>query len=301
MLSVRFWGVRGSIPCPGPDTVIFGGNTSCIEIRADERLIIVDLGTGVRPLGDWLMANDYKKYGKIEADIFVTHTHWDHIMGFPVFSPVYVPGTILRITGPVSLGNDTLESVINHQLSYHYWPVRVGELAAHIKFNQIKETTLDLGGGLTVTSKFLNHPILCLGYRFFYKGKSIAAIFDHEPFRNLFTSDPSNKNYDEEKAKEGELAAASENEKIVRFLHGADILIQDTPYSSEEYFRHVGWGHASCEHAIKIACNANVKKLVFYHHDHSKTDKQLKKREKDYSKKSPVKIIMAKEGMTLKV
>ncbi|MDR2596706.1 MAG: MBL fold metallo-hydrolase, partial [Treponema sp.] len=95
MLSVRFWGVRGSIPCPGPDTVIYGGNTTCLEIRADDRLLIADLGTGLRSLGDWLMTNDLKKYGKIKADIFVTHTHWDHILGFPMFTPAYIRGTEL--------------------------------------------------------------------------------------------------------------------------------------------------------------------------------------------------------------
>ena len=134
MLSVRFWGVRGSIPCPGPDTVLFGGNTSCLEIRADERLIIVDLGTGIRPLGDWLMANDFKKYGHIDADIFITHTHWDHIMGLPLFTPLFIPSTKLRIRGPVSFEDEKLENIIGAQLSYRYWPVRAEELAANIEY-----------------------------------------------------------------------------------------------------------------------------------------------------------------------
>ena len=293
MLSVRFWGVRGSIPCPGPNTVIFGGNTSCIEIRADERLIIVDLGTGARPLGVWLMKNDYKKYGKIEADVFVTHTHWDHIMGFPVFSPVYVSNTTLRVTGPLSFEADSLEKIIENQLSYRYWPVRVGELAADIKFNQINETELDLGGGLTVTSKFLNHTISCLGYRFNYKGKSIATVFDHEPFRNLY------RNHDARETEEGEIAAAEGNEKIARFLKDADIAIYDAQYSQAEYSLHLGWGHASYDHALASATGSNVKRLVFFHHDPAHTDKQLKQLEKSYAKKSPVKITMAKEGLTL--
>ena len=97
MLSVKFWGDRGSIPCPGPATVKYGGNTSCLEIRADGRLVIVDFGTGIKPLGDWLMANDVKKNGPLDADIFITHTHWDHIMGFPMFTPIFIPGTKLRI------------------------------------------------------------------------------------------------------------------------------------------------------------------------------------------------------------
>jgi phosphoribosyl 1,2-cyclic phosphodiesterase len=300
MLSVKFWGVRGSIPCPGPDTVIYGGNTACIEVRADERLVIVDLGTGLRLFGDWLMANDFKKYGKISADIFVTHTHWDHIMGFPMFAPAYRHGTELRITSPVSFeGDDSFKKIIENQLSYKYWPVSAKELAAHIEYNQIKETTLDLGGGLTVTSKFLNHPVLCLGYRFNYNGKSVAAVFDHEPFRNLFADGRSEDGYDEQTAKEGEIAAAEENEKIKSFMKDADIVIHDAQYSQDEYLRRTGWGHGSCEHAVQSAQAANVKKLIFFHHDPTHADSKLEQIEKSYANNSSVQVMMAKEGMFL--
>jgi phosphoribosyl 1,2-cyclic phosphodiesterase len=299
MLSVRFWGVRGSIPCPGPSTVIYGGNTTCLEIRADDRLIIVDLGTGIRPLGDWLMANDFKKYGKIKADIFITHTHFDHILGFPMFAPVYIPGTELHITGPVSFEDDTLEDVIETQFSYRYWPVRAEELSAHIEYNQIKETTLDLGVGLSVTSKFLNHPVLCLGYRFDYQGKSIAVVFDHEPFYNLFKKNDDDKSSDEETVKEGEIAAAEENEKIFNFIKGVDILIHDTQYTEETYRTHVGWGHGSYLHAVQAKNIAGAKKLVFFHHDPAHTDEQLEQLEKKYAKGMETEILMAKEGLTL--
>ncbi|MCL2264776.1 MAG: MBL fold metallo-hydrolase [Treponema sp.] len=291
MLTVRFWGVRGSLPTPGSDTVIYGGNTSCLEIRADERLIIIDLGTGVRPLGDWLAQNDLKKFAKIKADIFLTHTHWDHIMGFPMFTPIYIPGTELSISSPVSMDNEDLKTVIENQLSHKYWPVRAGELAAKIKYNQLKEETSDLGGGLTLTSKFLNHPIFCLGYRFNYKGKSIATVYDHEPFRNLFT--------DEETAKEGETAAAEENEKVRQFIKGADIVIHDAQYTNDEYSRHKGWGHCSYEHAIKTAESMNVKQLVLFHHEPTRTDAQLEQIEKSYANNADPKVIMAKEGMVL--
>jgi phosphoribosyl 1,2-cyclic phosphodiesterase len=301
MLSVRFWGVRGSIPCPGPDTVIYGGNTTCLEIRADDRLLIADLGTGLRQLGDWLMVNDFKKHGKIKADIFITHTHWDHILGFPMFTPVYIPSTELCITGPVSFDNNSLRSIIETQLSYQYWPVTAGELAANIKYNQIKETTIDMGGGLFMTSKFLNHTILCLGYRFDYQGKSIALIFDHEPFRNLFSVNPGDEGYDEDAVKEGEIAAAEENEKTRNFIKGADIVVHDTQYLEEEYASHKGWGHATFEHAINAVNGIDVKKLVFFHHDPAHTDSQLEQLEKKYANNPMTKIIMAKEGMTLEV
>jgi len=299
MLSVRFWGNRGSIPCPGPDTVIFGGNTTCLEIRADERLIIVDLGTGVRPLGDWLMANDFRKNGHIDADIFVTHTHWDHIMGFPLFTPIFVPGTKLRIRGPVTFEDDSLEKIIGVQLSYRYWPVRAGELSAKIEYYQLQETTLDLGGGLRVIAKYLNHPVSCLGYRFEYQGKSIVAAFDHEPFRNLFPTDPADPGYNEEAAKEGDLAAVEENEKILNFFRGADILIHDAQYTAAEYAHHLGWGHSSIDQAVDAAVNARVKKLVIFHHEPARTDAQLEQLEKSYMDRPSPQIVMAREVMFL--
>ena len=293
MLSVRFWGVRGSLPTPGPDTVVYGGNTSCLEIRAGERLIIIDLGTGARPLGDWLIKNDLNKYGKIKADIFITHTHWDHIMGFPMFTPIYMPETELNITGPVSLENEDIKTVIENQLSHKYWPVRAEELAAKIEYNQLNEGVFDLGGGLTLNAKFLSHPIFCLGYRFNYQNKSIATVYDHEPFRNLFT--------DSESAKEGETAAAEENEKIRQFIKGADIVIHDAQYTSEEYSTHKGWGHCSYDHAIQTASGMDVKQLVLFHHEPTRTDAQLDKIGKSYANNLSPEIIMAKEGMVLSV
>jgi len=295
MLTVRFWGVRGSIPCPGPDTVKFGGNTACLEIRADDRLAIVDLGTGIRPLGEWLMGNDFRKNGCVDADIFVSHTHWDHIMGFPLFTPIFIPTTKLRIRGPVNYEDDSLESIIGSQLSYRYWPVRAGELAAKIQYEQIQETTVDLGGGFTVTTKYLSHPILCLAYRFEYQSKSIIAASDHEPFRNLFPVDPADPDYDEETSKEGELAAIEENKKIIDFFQGADILIHDEQYTTAEYAKHLGWGHSTFDQALEAAVGANVKKLVFYHHDPTRTDEKLEQIEKSYNDKSKPQVIMARE------
>jgi phosphoribosyl 1,2-cyclic phosphodiesterase len=226
------------------------------------------------------MANDLKKKGRIDADIFITHTHWDHIMGFPMFTPIYIPGTNLRITGPAASGDDSLESILKGNLSYRYWPVNFDELSARIEFHQIKETTIDLGGDLSVTSKYLNHTIPCLGYRVNYNGKSIATVYDHEPFYDIS-------------------AAGEENKKITSFIQNADIVIHDAQYSEDEYTGHVGWGHASYKHAIDSAANGNVKKLVLFHHEPAHTDKQLKKFEKSYAKKSRVKVVMAKEGMIL--
>ena len=302
MLSVRIWGDRGSIPCPGKDTVLFGGNTSCLEFRADNKLVIVDFGTGIKPLGDYLMANDFKK-GPIDVDVFISHTHWDHIMGFPMFTPLFMPTSRIRIHGPVSYEDETLEQIIGAQLTYRYWPVRISELSAHIEYAQIKETSLDLGDGLWVTTKYLNHPILCLGYRFEYRGKTIVTAYDNEPFRNLFPTDPEDPSYDEDAAREGEAAATEENEKLLRFFDGADVLIHDTQYTYEEYEKHLGWGHSSYERAINNANKAKVKKLIMFHHDPNRTDEQLEKLEKDYQKriagKTSMKVMMAREGLII--
>ena len=300
MFSVRFWGVRGSIPCPGRDTVIFGGNTACLEIRADNRLIVIDLGTGAKPLADFLMANDFKK-GPLDMDIFISHTHWDHIMGFPMFLPLFAPGTNIKIRGPVSYNDDTLASIIGDQLSYRYWPVRQVELTAKIEYQELKETTVDMGGGLKVTTKYMNHPILCLGYRFEYEGKSIVTAYDHEPFRNLFPTDSNDPSYSEEAALQGEEAAREENERILRFFNGADILIHDAQYTAEEFDKHLGWGHSSFEDAIEAAGSAGVKKLVLFHHDPNRTDEQLQSLAEKYKNeirgKSGPAIIMAREGL----
>ena len=306
MFSVRFWGVRGSMPCPGPDTFIYGGNTSCLEIRAgkgsgpsENRLIILDAGTGIRPLGDKLLDKNYFQ-SPVDADIFISHTHWDHIMGFPMFTPLYIPGTKLRIRGPVASDEDTLEAIIGTQLSYKFWPIRQSELSAKIEYDQIKETILDLGDGIKVITKYLNHPILCLGYRFEYQGKSIVTAFDHEPFRNLFPTDPADPGYDEDAAREGEEAAREENEKIKKFVEGADILIHDTQFTAAEFEKHLNWGHSSYESAIDTAQKAGVKKLLLFHHDPNHTDRQMEELEKHYEKSvSGMEIKTTREGMTV--
>jgi len=301
MLSVRFWGVRGSMPCPGPDTVVYGGNTACLEIRAGEHFVIIDSGTGIRRLGDMLLSEAYAG-GPVDVDIFITHTHWDHIMGFPMFTPIFLPDTKLRIRGPVSSEEDTLESIIGSQLSYRYWPVRHSDLAAHIQYEQLKETTLDLKNGLKVCTKYLNHSILCMGYRFEYQGKVIVTVYDHEPFRNLFPSNPQDPSYDIDVAREGEAAAKDENEKINDFFKNADILIHDAQYTSEEHKTHLGWGHSSFEWAIESAQKAGVKTLVFFHHDPNHSDTQLEALEKIYQSQcagTGLKVIMAREGLSI--
>lgn len=304
-MKVRLWGVRGSIPCPGPDTVRYGGNTACIELRFEEcnRLIIIDAGSGIRPLGNHLMSNDLPN-GPINTELFITHTHWDHIMGFPFFTPIFIPGTKLKVYGPVTYEDEGLDTIVGGQLSYRYFPVRQNELAADIQYLALKERTMDLGDGIWVTTKYLNHPILCLGYRFEYRGKSFCTAYDTEPFRNVFPTDPEDPDYDELAAEEGEKAAQEENEKVQRFLNRADLVVYDSQYTKKEYEKNrTGWGHSYYEWVINTAHKAKVKQVLLYHHDPLRTDRELEQLETSYKKQirgqTNLSIDMAREGMEL--
>jgi phosphoribosyl 1,2-cyclic phosphodiesterase len=306
-MKVRFWGVRGSIACPGIDTVEFGGNTSCLELRfgKKDRLIIIDSGTVIRALGDYLVQNDLP-HGPIKTEIFITHTHWDHIIGFPFFQPIYIKGTKLKVYGPITFEEDTLENIIGDLLRYRYFPVLHGELAADINYVQLSECEMDLGDGITLKTKYLNHPLLCLGYRFEFKGKALCTAFDTEPFRNVFSTDPNAPDYDPVVSEKGEEAVREENQKLLDFFHGADILIHDCQYTKKEYFASkIGWGHSYFEHAIDSAREAGVKKIVLFHHDPPRTDQELFALEERYHERmenqSALEIIVAKEGMEILV
>jgi phosphoribosyl 1,2-cyclic phosphodiesterase len=301
-MELKFWGVRGSIPSPGRHTLKYGGNTSCIELRIGprRRLIIIDAGTGLKHLGDALMAHDIKN-GPLDADLFLTHTHWDHIMGFPFFTPIYIPGTKLRIHGTVTHENHSLEKVFEHQLSYRYHPIRRSELSAEITYHTLREEQIDLGDGLTVQTKYLNHPVLCLGYKFEYMGKKICTAFDTEPFRNVFPTDPNDPDYDSFAAEEGEKSVKEETEKLLTFFKGSDILIHDSQYTEQEYKQSkVGWGHSSFEQSINEAHKSGVKKLIFFHHDPLRKDEELttllSKYKKIISGKTSLELYMAEEG-----
>ena len=276
-MKVKFWGVRGSIPCPGPQTVKYGGNTVCLELQFPDtdRRIIIDAGSGLRRLGDHMLTNGNGQRA-IRADLLLTHTHLDHILGIPFFAPIYIPQTQMRIYGPVTCEEESLETVIGGQLSYRYFPVRQAELAAQIEYNDLKEGSFDLGEGIRVTTKYLNHPLLCFGYRIEYNGHVFCTAYDTEPFYNFFSTDPGDPGYDEALAREGEQAAQQGNLAMEEFVAGADLLVYDGQYTRQEYEADkIGWGHTPVEFAIELAQRAGAQKLALIHHDPMRTDAQL--------------------------
>ena len=306
-IRVTFWGVRGSIPTPGPSTVKYGGNTACLELRfgEQERLIIIDAGSGIRELAGAILARDLKK-GPIDTKIFLTHTHWDHIMGFPFFTPIYIKNTKLEVFGPVSFEEDSLDSVVGGQLQYKYFPVNMGQLEADIHYSRLKEAEMDLGGGIKLTTKYLNHPITVLGYKFEYQGKVFCTAYDHEPFSNIFDVSPDDPSYDANAVKEGALAAKEENEKVEAFFAGSDILVHDTQYTQKEYLKDKkGWGHSSFEWAITSAHRAHVKHLVLFHHEPMRSDQELEKLYcnlvNQIKGKTRMVVSLAREGATIEV
>lgn len=305
-MIIKFWGVRGSIPCPGPDTVKYGGNTSCIELRFrdNDRIIIIDAGSGIRELGNSMVVRDLPK-GPINTEIYLTHTHWDHIMGFPFFTPVYIPGTKLKVFGPITAEEDTLEKIVGGQLTYRYFPVLQRDLAADIQYFHLKEDHMDLGDGISLTTKYLNHPILCVGYRFEYQGKVFCTAYDTEPFRNIFCTDPNDPSYDETMASEGQMIADEQNRVLEEFVAGVDLLVHDTQYVQTEYEpSKVGWGHSSIEHAVAMANRVGVKSLALFHHEPVRTDQQMDELARDFcapGKYGPTEVFFAREGLEIEL
>jgi ribonuclease BN (tRNA processing enzyme) len=248
------------------------------------------------------MANDLPK-GPIKADIFLSHTHWDHIMGYPFFTPIYIPGTKLKVHGPVSFEDDPLEEVVGGQMKYRYFPINLGELASEVEYVRLKEDpNIDLGDGLHLSTKLLNHPITALGYRFEYDGCVVCTCYDSEPFRNLFITDPDDPAYDEAMAFEGNEVAVEQNLAIEQFFSGADLLICDSQYTDAEYSSRINWGHTTMEYAIGAANRQGLKNLPCSIMIHDRSDATLDELAKIYCEPGrfgDTEVFFAREGMAI--
>ena len=264
-MKVRFWGVRGSIASPGPNTVRYGGNTTCIEIRTDNNeLIIIDAGTGIFPLSQTLLAEM-----PVTANVLITHSHWDHIQGLPFFIPNFIPGNLLRLHGafdPVS--GKGVEQVMSVQLQYSYFPVREAEMKARIEYVTLApEESIQIGSA-KVTPYLMNHPVIDFGYRIEADGKSVFFTGDHEPPQNIYQ--PGDEEYAEYQTFVDEKA-----DSIRQAMQGVDVLIADCSYTEQEYPAKKGWGHGTFNTSIQYAQDAGAKVLFCTHHEPTRSDDAL--------------------------
>jgi phosphoribosyl 1,2-cyclic phosphodiesterase len=264
-MKVKFWGVRGSIACPGPKTVRYGGNTTCIEIRTDDNeLIIIDAGTGIFPLSQSLLAEL-----PVTANILITHSHWDHIQGLPLFIPNFIPGNTLRLHGgfdPVS--GKGVEQVMAVQLQYSFFPVREAEMKAKIEYVTLSPNESVRIGSATVTPCLLSHPVIDFGYRVECNGKSVFFTGDHEPPYNIY--EPGDESFDEY-----QVFVDEKNRAILDAVRGVDVLIADSSYTDAEYGSKRGWGHGTFSSSIGLASEAGAKLLYCTHHEPTRSDEAL--------------------------
>ncbi len=232
-MKLKFWGVRGSIPCPGDATTKYGGNTSCIQVLGGQELVVLDAGTGIRELGQQLTAT--KK--PLRIHLLLTHTHWDHIQGFPFFTPIYSPGNELFVYGPRAL-EKSLEEALMFQMQYSYFPVRGVELAAKVKFTELGEENFSIGD-LEISTKSMNHPIRVLAYKFAHKGKTALYTGDNEPYFDVLADRATR--VDTGIHRRSEFITEC-NQRVVEFCQGADALVADAQYTDQEYETKRGWG-----------------------------------------------------------
>jgi phosphoribosyl 1,2-cyclic phosphodiesterase/ActR/RegA family two-component response regulator len=267
-MRIKFWGVRGSIPVPGPGTVRYGGNTTCVEVRADGEIIVLDAGSGIRPLG---LALD-KEFGEraMKLTLLITHSHWDHIQGLPFFLPAYQKKNRVRILGYEG-ARAGLGAILAGQMETPFFPITLSDVPGNIAIEELRELDFKIGK-VRVQAKFLNHPGVCAGYRLFTSSGSVAFLPDNEPYEVLKMRAAERDNMSADDARD---YAAAERQKLVEFLRGSDVLLLDTQYTDDEYEKHIGWGHGSLSTVVSLALDANARKLVLFHHDPAHDDEMI--------------------------
>lgn len=269
--SVTFWGVRGSIACPGPDTVRYGGNTSCLEVKCGGHRLIFDAGTGLRQLGAVLA-----KEAACDIDLFLTHTHFDHVCGLPFFAPMFIPGNRIRLWAGHLVPEHTLRQVLVEMMMAPLFPVPPEIFQAAVSFNDFHcGDTLTPRPGVTIQTGPMNHPNRATGYRIEFGGRVICYITDTEHFDDHLDHD------------------------IVALISGADIVIYDATYTDAEYPKFAGFGHSTWQEGVRLVEAAGAKTLVIFHHDPSHDDgfMDVVAREADDARSG---TIVAREGMTLR-
>ncbi|WP_353260162.1 MBL fold metallo-hydrolase [Prochlorothrix hollandica] len=273
--TVHFWGVRGSIASPGPETVRYGGNTPCLEIRVGGQRLIFDGGTGLRVLGQHLLAHT-----PIKAHLFFTHSHWDHIQGFPFFTPAFIPSNHFRIHGVIAPDGSTIEQRLSGQMLHPNFPIPLQIMGASMEFFDLEVGEKVDIGDVVVENALLNHPGEAVGYRINWQGHSVAYVTDTEHYPDRL------------------------DENVLKLADQADILIYDATYTDEEYYSprysKVGWGHSTWQEGVKLATAAGVKQFIIFHHDPLHNDAFLDAVAAAAVEKFP-NTLMAQEGMVLSV
>jgi len=257
---IRFWGTRGSNPVSGPQYVRYGGNTSCLEIRHQNELIIIDAGTGIRELGESIHLEDNQT-----IHLFLSHTHWDHITGFPFFSPLYKKSCNIVIWAPVGFEKNTKELFTN-MLAYAYFPVRLDEMKAKVTFKELRDDHPISIGDVTIGCHFTNHPGPTVGFKIKVPSKTISYITDNEVLLG-YHGHP-NEIHLKHPFLEPHLT-------LINFLKGCDLIIHEAQYFPEEYYRKIGWGHSSMPNATVLMKYTGCKNWVITHHDPNHKDKDL--------------------------
>ncbi len=255
-MKIRFWGTRGSLAKPGPTTVRYGGNTSCVEVRsAKGTLLVIDCGTGAHELGQAILREDGPKRGHV----LISHTHWDHIQGIPFFAPLFVPGYSWDIYAPQGFG-ESLKDTLAGQMEYTYFPITPEAFGAQVRYHNLGEGCFTIDD-LTIRTRYLNHPALTLGFKIEGDGASFVYSCDHEPHSRELAM--------------GEGMIHGEDLAHAEFMAGVDLVIHDSQYVAEEYPDKQGWGHSTAEYAVSIGRAAGAGQLALTHHDPSRTDDQL--------------------------
>ncbi len=251
--------MRGSIPVPGPSTVRYGGNTACIQVYNNDNRIIFDAGSGIRL---WGQSIDLSQ--KQHVHLFVTHPHWDHINGLPFCPAIFIPGNSISIYGPRTY-ELSLEDIINGQMRFTYFPIRIAELKSDLTFNEISDRSTVTLDNCTIIAKKLNHPVDCLGYKLTYNNKTFIYLGDNEPYYNVYDDDD----------EDVETMIKEMNNDLIEFVRDADVLVTDAQYTPQEYESKVGWGHSSTHHVTNMAIKANVKHLIYFHHEPNRSDDEI--------------------------
>jgi phosphoribosyl 1,2-cyclic phosphodiesterase len=285
--TVTFWGTRGSIPTPGAHTARYGGNTPCVAVETSGgQLLILDAGTGIRALGNRLVE---QQDGAVNAEILLSHAHWDHIQGLPHFRPFYSPGNAIRIWGSRQ-GSTSLEAILRRQMDLAVFPIPLDALSAKLTVQHVEPGEFTVGA-FRVGAMKLRHPGTTLGYRLtpVGGGAALAYVTDNELGDGPDYGTP-----------------ASWRGDFVRFLDGVDVLIHDAMYTPEELETHRGWGHSTFEQAVAVAAEAGARRLVLFHHEPEHGDAQVDRLVDEARKLAgrrarPTEVVAAQESMTLKL